>query len=121
MGRICGNQACSNSKNGEEGYDYFIADDDNLSGTQTNYEKRFCQSAIRNSKIDHPHAITIFRLNSNDLENAEAALEEFRENHATNIQWAYETEIGADGHMLAKVVPCNKISEKNLESIQHVP
>ena len=115
LGRIGASTACSNAKQGVDGYNYFNSDeddDDTLSGTPTYYKDRFCKSAIRNSRIDHPHAITIFRLNSNDLDNAQATLEEFREGHATNMQWAYETQIGADGHMLAKVVPCDQISDK---------
>ena len=114
MGRIAATEACSNAKNSVEGYDYHAAeaDDDSLSGTATYYKDRFCKSAVTKSKIDHPHSITIFRLNSNDLEDAEALLEEYREGHATNMAWAYETQIGADGHMLAKVVPCDQISDK---------
>lgn len=114
LGRIGATAACSNAKQGVENYDYFVTDgdDDSLSGSPTYYKNRFCKSSVRKSKIDHPHSITIFRLNSNDLENAEAVLGEFREGHATNMQWADDTQIGADGHMLAKVVPCDEISEK---------
>jgi len=114
LGRIGATAACSNAKQGVENYDYFVTDgdDDSLSGSPTYYKNRFCKSSVRKSKIDHPHSITIFRLNSNDLENAEAVLGEFREGHTTNMQWADETQIGADGHMLAKVVPCDEISEK---------
>lgn len=114
VGRVGATAACSNAKKGVEGYDYYanVGDDDSLSEKKTYYKDRFCRSAILKSKIDHPHSITIFRLNSNDLEDAEALLEDFRENHATNMAWAYETQIGADGHMLAKVVPCDQISDR---------
>ena len=107
VGRIGATEACSNANQGVEGYDYYASD-----GATTYYKDRFCKSALKKSKIDHPHSITIFKLNSNDLENAEYLLGEFREAHATNMAWAYETEIGAGGHMLAKVVPCDQISEK---------
>jgi len=114
IGRIGANQACSNAKGGAEGYDYYSFGDDDTgqSETPTYYEERFCRSAVLKTKIDHPHAITIFRLNSNTAANAEATLEEFRNNHETNMNWAYETQIGADGHMLAKVAPCDRISER---------
>ena len=96
-----------------DGYSYYsVGDDDGLSGTPTYYEDRFCKSSVMNSKIDHPHAITIFRLNSDDVQNAEALLEQFRGAHSTNMAWSYKTGIGAGGHMLAKVVPCDQISDK---------
>ena len=75
-GRIWATLACSNDKQRVENYGYFVTDgdDDSLLGSLTYYKNRFCKSSIRKSKIDHPHSITIFRLNSNDLENAEAVL-----------------------------------------------
>jgi len=115
VGRIGATTACSNAKQNVEGYNYFVTDDDDgsiTSGTPTYYKNRFCKPSIQKSKIDHPHAITIFRLNSNNLNTAQSLLEAFRENHATNMQWASETQIGAEGHMLAKIVPCNQISSK---------
>ena len=51
-------------------------------------------------------------MNSNNYETTEALLEEFRESHANNIEWAYNTQIGADGHLLAKIIPCDQISDK---------
>lgn len=113
VGRIGATKACSNAKQGIDGYSsYSIGDDDGLSGTPTYYKDRFCKSSLKKSKIDHPHAITIFRLNSNDVENAEALLEQFRDAHATNMAWAYDTQIGAGGHMLAKIVPCSQIPDR---------
>ena len=116
VGRMGAKEACSNARNGADGYDYFASDGDDdaaASGTTaTRYEDRFCKSAVLRSPIDHPHAITIFRLNSNDAADAEAFLEEFREAHGTNMGWAQETGIGAGGHLLAKVVPCDDISER---------
>eukprot|EP00584_Thalassiosira_punctigera_P012338 CAMPEP_0172565466 /NCGR_PEP_ID=MMETSP1067-20121228/108201_1 /TAXON_ID=265564 ORGANISM="Thalassiosira punctigera, Strain Tpunct2005C2" /NCGR_SAMPLE_ID=MMETSP1067 /ASSEMBLY_ACC=CAM_ASM_000444 /LENGTH=347 /DNA_ID=CAMNT_0013356341 /DNA_START=285 /DNA_END=1324 /DNA_ORIENTATION=- len=114
LGRIGATEACSNAKRGVKGYNFFVTDDDdnNLSGMPTYYKDRFCKSAVAKTEIDQPQAVTIFRLNSDNLENAEALLGEFREGHTTNMQWAYENQIGADGHLLAKVVPCDQIPEE---------
>ena len=116
IGRIGAKEACSNAKQGVDGYEYFtVGDDDDDSSdntTPTYYKERFCKKSITQTQIDHPHAISIFRLNSNNYETTEALLEEFRESHANNIEWAYNTQIGADGHLLAKIIPCDQISDK---------
>lgn len=113
LGRIGAAAACSNAKRGVEGFGYFATGGTDEGGTTpTYYKNRFCKAPVRKSKIDHPHAVTIFRLNSDDAESAEAVLEEWREGHATNMQWAEDTQIGAQGHLLAKVVACSQISQK---------
>ena len=116
LGRIGATAACTNAKQGMENFDVFAAvdlDDDTSTGnTPTYYKDRFCKSPIRNSKIDHPHAIIIFWLNADNADGAAALLGAWREGHATNMQWAEDTQIGAEGHLLAKIVPCDHISNK---------
>ena len=121
IGRIGATAACTNAKSGTEGFRYHTlsmdddADDDGGStttNTPTYYKNRFCKSAVQKSKIDHPQAITIFRLNSNTQADTEALLEAWKEGHANSMQWAYSNNIGMDGHMLAKIVPCSEISQK---------
>ena len=115
IGRVGAKEACSNAKQGVDGYEYFtVGDDDDSSDNTppTYYKERFCKKSITQTQIDHPHAISIFRLNSNNYETTKALLEEFRELHANNIEWANNTQIGADGHLLAKIIPCDQISDK---------
>jgi hypothetical protein len=113
IGRLGGVQACSSAKEGVSGFDYYdgTGDDDSVPSGPTYYKDRFCKKAIRRAHLDYPMVASIFRLNSNTLEDAETVLENWRDGHSTNMDWAYENQIGMDGHLLAKVVPCDEISE----------